>query len=269
MEAQELHKPTINKFKRRQIITLGIDDMWAADLVLMNKYFKENDGYKYMLNVIDSFSKFVWSKPLKNKNGKEVSEEFENIIKESKKVDHSSPNLLHTDKGTEFTNKDFKKILDKYKIKLYHTENEEKSAIVERFNRTLNSKMKIKFEIQKNFRWIDNLQNLVHEYNYKNVHSKIKMTPAEVNKKNEKDLLDNVYYYIVGNDKPVFKIGDRVRITRKKNIFQNKYQITWQREIFVIKEILDTNPITYKIKDLKDEDIIGSFYKQELQLSNF
>lgn len=116
-EAQELHKPVIKIFAKRKIVTLGIDDLWAADLVIMSKYSDENDGYKYMLNVIDTFSKYAWAEPLKTKSGIEVAKAFVEIIKKAKTVNHKSPNLLHTDKGLEFRNKDFKRVLQEHKKK--------------------------------------------------------------------------------------------------------------------------------------------------------
>jgi len=81
-----------------------------------------------------------------------VSKAFEKIFESAKSQNHKPPNLLHTDKGLEFENKHFKNLLDKYNIKMYHTYNLEKSAIIERFNRTLNGKMKIQFEVRNNKR---------------------------------------------------------------------------------------------------------------------
>ena len=62
----------------------------------------------------------------------------------------------------------------------------------------------------------------------------------------------------------LFKVGDKVRISAYKGIFTKGYKANWTNEIFVIDQVLDTKPITYKIKDLKGEDVIGSFYSQEL-----
>lgn len=269
IEAKEIHAPIRKKFPKRKIVTLGIDDLWAADLIIMKNYEKENDGYKYMLNVIDTFSKYVWSKPLKKKDAKCVSIAFEQIIKDAIKIGHKSPNLLHTDKGLEFINKEFNGVLKKYNIKLYHTENEEKSSIIERYNRTQNEKMKVLFEINKNFRWIDILQKIVKEYN-NSYHSTIKMKPIDVNKENENDLLDTVFKYIPPKiiTKSKLKINDRVRIGNKKSTFSNKYKNNWSREIFVVSRINNTHPVTYSIKDLNDEDIIGSFYDYELKKTN-
>lgn len=269
IEAIEIHKPVRKNFEKRKIITLGIDDLWAADLVIMNQYSDENDNYKYILTVIDTFSKYVWSEALKKKNGIEVSKAFEKIIKNAISINHKSPNLLHTDKGLEFKNKEFNSLLQKYNIKLYHTENEEKSSVIERYNRTQNERMKVMFEINKNLRWIDILQKIVKDYN-NSKHRTIGMKPIEVNKENEKILLETVYKYIPPDiiKKSKFKIGDRVRINNKKETFSNKYKNNWSREIFVISEINNTDPITYNIKDLNNEDIIGKFYELELKKTN-
>src|SRR5436190_1358546 len=102
------------------------------------------------------------------------------IVLDAKKIGHKAPNLLHTDKGLEFKNKQFNAIMKKYNIKLYHTENEEKSSIIERYNRTQNERMKIYLELNK--KWIDILPKIVKEYN-DTVHTTTKMKPNEVNEK--------------------------------------------------------------------------------------
>lgn len=235
----------------------------------MKNYEKENDGYGYMLNVIDTFSKFAWALPLKKKDGKNVTKAFEKIIEKAKSQNHNAPNLLHTDKGLEFENKMFKEFLKSHQIKMYHTQNEEKSAIIERFNRTLNEKMKIHFEVRNNKKWIDILEDLIHEYNFKDFHRSIGMIPVQVNKNNEDEVLVRLFRNQKASQKVKFSLGDRVRITRFKKTFGNKYDAKWTREIFVVSGILPTNPITYKIKDLNDEEIEGSFYAQELQKTEF
>ena len=87
--------------------------------------------------VIDVFSKYGWIKPLKDKKTESVSEAFNEIFKKSKR----KPQMLRTDKGSEFVSKHFKEFLNKTGIKLYHTENEEKSSVVERWNRTMKNRM--------------------------------------------------------------------------------------------------------------------------------
>lgn len=288
VEAHELHRGVVTKFPRRQIVTRCIDDLWAADLVIMNKYAADNDGYKYMLNVIDTFSKYAWSEPMFRKSGPDTARAFRSIVQRAVSrgggvAGHRPPKLLHTDKGREFVNADFKRTLrDLGDIKLYHTENEEKSAIVERFNRTLNQWMRVEFEARKSYRWVDILEPLLKRYN-ESVHSTIRMRPVDVNAGCESDLqrlyTDRAMKHIAKvttNSKkwnrwrrqPVenkFKIGDRVRIVKKKDQFADKYSHNWSREIFRVSQVMSTAPVTYKITDAAGEEIIGSFYEKELQ----
>ena len=112
----------------------------------------------------------------------------------------------------------------------------------------------------------DKLVNLVNEYN-NTKHSSTKMTPAEVtNKKNQAA----VYFNLYGNLKPLatkpkYNIGNKVRISKyKRAVFDKGYTPNWTEEIFVIDKVLNTNPVTYKIKDLNNEEIKGSFYEPEL-----
>ncbi|CAG7825017.1 unnamed protein product, partial [Allacma fusca] len=197
---------------------------------------------------------------------KAATDAFENILKISKR----KPNLLHVDKGGEFVNQTFKTMLKKHNIKMYHTNNEEKSAIIERFNRTLNQKLKIYFEMRKNFRWIDILPKILEEYNTKDVHRTIGMPPIKVDKDNAEEILMKF-----NKNKPKcksnqkFKQGDRVRIFAYKKVFDNKYKNNWTKEIFVVDEIFHTTPVTYSIKDTDGEEIEGKFYNEELLKSKF
>ena len=234
----------------------GIDKIWAADLADMKAFEKDNDGYTFLLLVIDIFSKYGWIVPLKNKKGVNVAKALENIFQERK------PEKLWTDKGTEFYNKDVKKLLD-----IYSTENEEKSSMVERWIRTMKEKMWKYFTDNNTYRYIDILPDLVEDYN-NTVHTSIKMTPIEASKKkNELIAWRNLYpdRYKIHNLQPKFSVGDEVRITKKKKVFEKGYTTRWTEEIFTIKKIQNTNPITYKLEDLQGEEIKGSFYEPELQ----
>ena len=132
--AEELHKPVKRKFKRRRVMVYTIDDIWSADLTnSFQSLSKQNKGYKYMLNVIDVFSKYAYSIPLKTKSADEVMEAFDNLFKFSGR----QPRKLWTDQGSEFTNNKFKQFLREHNIELYHVYNEGKACVVERFNRTL------------------------------------------------------------------------------------------------------------------------------------
>ena len=101
--ADELHKPITRNFSERTVISNDIDKIWAADLVEMQKFSKWNKGIKYLLMVIDIFSKYGWIKPLKDKKTETVSLAFYEIFKSKRK-----PTMLWTDKGSEFISKVFK-----------------------------------------------------------------------------------------------------------------------------------------------------------------
>ena len=156
------------------------------------------------------------------------------IFKEGRK-----PQYLWVDEGKEFYNKHVKDLLEKNGIHMYSTENEEKSSVVERWNRIIKSKMWKQFTVQGNTMYLDMLSKLVNQYN-NTKHSSIKMTPFEAsNKKNE----GTVYFNLNGDmetskQKPKFKIGDKVRISKyKRNVFDKGYTPNWTEEIFTIDKI--------------------------------
>ena len=212
--------------------------------------------------VLDVFSKYGWIIPLKDKKGETVAKALKTILKEGRK-----PQYLWTDKGKEYYNKHMKDLLEKNKITLYSTENEEKSSVCERWNRTIKSKMWKQFTVQGNTQYLDMLLKLVKQYNNTR-HSSTKMTPTEASKKKNEG---TVYFNLYGDmetskQKPKFKIGDKVRISKyKRNVFDKGYTANWTEEVFTVDKIQYTNPITYRLKDLSGEEMSGSFYEQEMQ----
>ena len=262
--ADELHKPITKNFSKRKVISNGIDKIWAADLVEMQKFSKWNKGIKYFLMVIDVFSKYGWIKPLKDKRTESLSKAFNEIFEKSKR----KPQMLWTDKGSEFVCKHFKEFLNKAVIKLYHTENEEKSSVVERWNRTMKNRMWKMFTMNNNTVYWDKLDKLVDDYN-NTKHSSVKMTPNEASKKeNEENFFVNLYGDLIywKPKKPKFEIGDKVRISKyKRRVFDKGYTPNWTEEVFVVNKVLPTKPVTYYIIDSMGEEIEGSFYKKELQ----
>ena len=119
--AEELHKPVRKKFSKRKVFVKGIDDTWGADLVEMGAYSKFNEGIRYLLMVIDIFSKFGWIRVLKNKRGDTVAEAFVSIFEEGR-----VPKKLWVDKGKEFWNKNVDEVMKKFEVERYSTQNEEK-----------------------------------------------------------------------------------------------------------------------------------------------
>ena len=247
----------------RQVNVFEIDEVWGADLVEMQEWSKQNNGFRYMLNVIDIFSKYAWSIPLKDKRGDTVTEAFIKIVNNSKRI----PKYLWVDKGKEFYNKNMDLWLKQNNIIRYSTFGQHKSAIIERFNRTLKEIMWKRFTAENTRNWIHILDKLIMEYNNR-IHSTIGMSPKEASlSKNYNEVLQNTLNKtkIHSNKNLKFKIGDKVRISRLKGIFEKGYLPNWSEELFTIDKINNSYPITYKLKDLNNEVLEGGFYEEELQ----
>ena len=132
--AKELHKPIIKKFEKRKVHAAFKDNIWGADLADMQLLSRYNKGIRSLLCVIDIFSKYAWVVPLKDKKGVSIVTAFQSILKQS---NNRKPSKIWVDKGPEFYNASFKKWLQDNDIVIYSTNNEGKSAVAERFIRTL------------------------------------------------------------------------------------------------------------------------------------
>ena len=210
--ADELHKPVIRKFKKRKVYSQIKDNIWGVDLADMQSLSRKNKGIKYLLCAIDLYSKYAFVIPLENKKGISGTKGFNKIIKQSNR----KPNKIWVDQGGEFYNNVFKKWLSDNDIIMYSTYNEGKSVVAERFIRTLKSKLyKHMTAIGKNV-YYDTLDDVVNKYN-NTKHSTIKMKPIDVE--------NNKRVYIDEHNKKDnrFKVGDRVRISKFKNIFAKGY----------------------------------------------
>ena len=246
--ANELHKPIIKKFEKRKVYSTFKDNIWGVDLADMQLLSKYNKGIRFLLCVIDIFSKYAWVAPLKDKKGMGIVKAFQRILKQS----NSKPNEIWVDKGSEFYNAYFKKWLRDNNIVMYSTHNEGKSVVAERLIRTLKSRKNYVTSISKNV-YIDKLDDIVDEYN-NTYHTTIKMKPIDVK--------DNTYINTskeISNKDPKFKVGDHVKISKYKNIFARGYMPNWSEEVFVIKKVKNAVPWTYVINDLNGEEIIGTF----------
>lgn len=257
---EELHKPVRIHFPRRRVIVKGLDDLFQADLVEMILYSKINKGYKYILVVIDVFSKFLWTKAVKNKSGPDVTQAMKSILIKSNRI----PQNLQTDLGKEFYNQNFQNLMKKFNINHYSTFSNMKACVVERVNRTLKNAMWKEFSLQGTYKWLDLLSKLTDKYNATK-HRTINVKPKDVNKSNEKQILANAYNNIKTVGIVKFKIGDSVRISKHREAFVKGYTPNWSNEIFIINQVKLTNPITYTLKDQSGHLIKGGFYEYELQ----
>ena len=171
------------------------DNIWGVDLADMQLISRFNKGIRFLLCVIDIFSKYTWVVPLKDKRGVSIVAAFQIILKQFNR----KPIKIWVDKGSEFYNASFKKWLQDNDIVMYSTHNEGKSVVAERFVRTLRNKIyKYMTSISKNV-YIDKLHDIVDEYS-NTYHTTIKMKPIDVK--------DNTY---INTDKEINGKGPKFK----------------------------------------------------------
>ena len=268
-DSYTLHKqPPGSRFKRRKTIASGINHIWQIDLVDLQSLAAYNDGYRYLLTCIDVFSRVARVVAIKNKTASTVVEAIKKMLDNA-----VQPCLkIQSDKGTEFKNTAVLSLLTDYNIEHYNSENDDiNCSLVERFNRTLRSKM-FRYFTQKNTnRYIDVLDDLIKSYNV-TFHSAIKTSPAQVNAHNEREIYARLYGDSISKQRQSlalskFKlnVGDSVRILESKRVFRRGYLTRWSEEIYFIKYRHATDPHTFTIRDFNGETILGKFYASELQ----
>ncbi|EGI68871.1 F54H12.3-like protein, partial [Acromyrmex echinatior] len=218
-----------------------------------------------ILTVIDILSKYAWALPLKSKNRSDVAAALSKIFRE----DERYPRNLQTDQGKEFYNtiKD-RQIKERnfttLSINHYSTYSMMKASIVERFNRTLKNNMWKTLTLNGSYKWIDELLRLLSDYNHPK-HRTIEVRPIDVTSVVAKRLLSTVYSRVKIAAPTKFKIGDPVRISKFKTIFEKGYTPNWSTEIFYIVKIQRTNPAKYLLKDYQGKPMADGFYEHEFQ----
>ena len=250
----ELHKPALKNFTRRSVETYEPNDIWSIDLIDVSNIKEDNDNINFMLNIIDIYSRFAYCFPIPNKKAITILNCFKTLS--------VLPRNIWADEGSEFYNKDFLKFCKDNRINLYSTHSGMKSVYVERFNRTLKEILYRYFTEHNTDRYIEILPDIINDYNNK-IHSTIKQSPFDVYFNDVKPYTKSINKSL---DKPLFKVGDYVRVSLVKRTFEKGYSSRWSKEVFKINSIDDKqNPICYKLVDLLNEDVAGLFYPQELQ----
>ena len=259
-----VHRRAVRKFRHRKLLVPRMNHQWQADLMEVIPIQKENKGYRYLLAVIDCFSRYAHVVPIKNKQASTTAEAFEEVIR----VHGHKPKLLQTDHGKEFIGQAFQKMLKSHNIILFHTHQDVKAQIVERFNRTFKDKLFKYFTANNTLRYYDILEAAVDAYN-RSPHTTLGgYSPAGVNKRNEKKIFEILYASYLKENPPDhrFQVGDRVRLSKYRKTFERGFTKNFTEEVFTIANQLDTNPPTYHIKDDKDELLSGALYENELVL---
>lgn len=262
--AYSLLKPVRYRFKRNRVITTGIDNLWDGDLADVQNIKIHNDGYSYLLLLIDVFSRYIWIEPVKSKSKNDMYRAFTELFARTER----RPSKLRTDKGTEFTNKTVKLYLKSIGIKWYTTKNETKANYAERAIRTIKGLLYRYFIHNNTKRYVEVLQDIVKNYNNRPHRSLLSKTPSSVNGNNETMLWKRMYVDTVKHvkhKKYKFQVGNQVRISHLKYVFQRDWHQKWTEEYFVVTQRLRKGKKNlYRLKDLLDEEIDGLFYESEL-----
>lgn len=252
------------KFPRRRIIVHFPFQIFMGDLIeyLQPDFKHANRNFGYILVIIDVFSKKVFARPVKKKNKFSVSNALQSIINE---LDHY-PNTLITDEGLEFYNSSVQEILDKYGIHHYSIKTKMKASVVERFNRTLRSKLEKYFVRNKTKNWIDVLDQFIENYN-NTPHRSIGMAPSKVTDDNSDKVFKELFPDIQLESKPRLAVGNIVRILKEKTIFEKGYKQSWSDTCYKIRDVKQAaGRIWYEIEDLLGNKIAGIKYYWELNL---
>ncbi|KAJ8943887.1 hypothetical protein NQ317_001396 [Molorchus minor] len=223
-------------FIRRKTIIKGLHDLWQIDLAEMQPCANENNGYRYILVVIDCYSKYVWTRPLRNKTGIEVTNAMKDVIRKA----GSSPTNLQSDNGTEFYNRNFSALMKSWDINHYSTFSTKKAAIVERVIRTLKTWLYTEFSARGSYNWLDILPTITRKYNNK-IHRTINMRPSEVTS----STLSEAYSHPKIALKPKYHIGDIVGISKYKGVFDKGFTANFSTELFRIVKVNITNPTLF------------------------
>jgi transposase InsO family protein len=261
----------INKYPSWKYYVHQIDQQWSIDLADMQAIKDVNDGFRYLLCVIDVFSKFAWVKPVKTKNAVDVAKAMKEIFTESGR----QPLNMNGDAGSEFVNIKFEKMLKDYGVHYFISYGKVKAAVVERFIRTLKTHIWRYFKHFNTQRYIDVLDDFIVAYNHSK-HRTIGIAPAEVTLNKSFSIWKKAFNPLEDikksqKSRPKYKVNDIVRISTVKGVFEKGYVGTFSEEYYVITKVVKFKyPFGYKINHFDSgEAVNGIFYEPELQKITF
>ena len=261
-----LFKYRKKSFYSPRVVTKGVNQQGAADLMSVQRTSEFNDDVKYILIVIDDFSRFLRVEPLTDKTGPTVARAMDKILSKMSKPFTK----ICCDMGVEFRAHTFREVLSKYGAQLFFPGASVKCTIVERVIRTLRTKIARYLEYKGGERYIDRIQDIVDSYN-KTYHRSIKMAPISVTELNEHEVFANLYKNKIKFDLKQYKkpfkypVGSKVRISLSKGLFPREYKEKYSREIYTVARAYKLeNHDLYDVKDCNDDVLTSAFYEHEL-----
>lgn len=256
------HKQFCARFPR--LLTTGeyIFSHVQVDLVDVSKLSKYNRNFKFVLTMIDVFSRYGFTIGIRRKTGEEVA----NAFRETFDRIGLYPTYLVCDFGREFRNQHVRSYLESKSINLIHSSSELKCAMLERWNRTWETRLYKYFTHKNTLKWIDVAEKITTAIN-KSFNRSIRCTPEQVftgKRMPDPSSLRGGDREIKMRKKPKYKIGDRVRLWKTDKTFRRGYEVAWTEEIFSIVEVIKSSPPTYRIVDEDGDEITGRVYEREI-----
>jgi len=262
LKTYTLFKPARKTYITRKYIVHKYGDIWNLDLMDMSKYSRSNKNLKFIAVCVEGLSKKVMAIPIKNKRATTVMEAFKEMIAEA----GYSPKLLHVDRGLEFEGS-FRKYAESLGIKLYHTFTKQKAVLSERHIKDLRQKLYAIMHYTRSKIWHTHLKSVIDSHNA-TPSSRYKLAPNDINETNQFEILKKVYKEAAIAKKkqkpPKFQVGQLVRISRDKLLFEKSATYHYTLEVFTISKVEETVPWTYRLVDANNESISGSFLEQQL-----
>lgn len=219
----------------------GIDEQWKVDQIEVINIAKYNRGYRYLLTVVDVFSKLAWVQHLKNKTGQVMMDAFQKLLKGGRQLMN-----LQTDDGKEFYNKTFQALTKWKGIHHFLSSRDTKASVVKRFNQTLKKRLYRYLTVKNTLHFVPILQDLVQGYN-PSYHRSIKRAPKQVTQANSPEMWETLYRKEGGWKKSRLKVGHQVRLNKKFCPFKKGYLPGWTEEVFVVRSVQKGKVPTYKV----------------------
>jgi hypothetical protein len=250
--------------KQNPVYVYAKREQFQADVCFFNNplMVKSTKGVKYLLVVIDVYTKFVWLYPLKEIKSEKIAECFKSLFEKEK------PQKITTDAGKEFLNRNVSRVLEEFNITHYIAKNLTKAQVVERFNLTL---QRLLFQIctyENTNNWVLQLPKALKIY-LNRYHRTIKMTPSQAEMKKNQSILSNIYFErydkLNPKHKTKFAVGEKVRISLLRTKFGRGYHEYFSTEVWIIKKILKNLPYPrYIVQDETGEELDAILNENEL-----
>ena len=276
-DAYALNKQRVVHPSTRRVKVRGLNNVWGVDLADLSAHAAANDGIQYLLVCVDLFSRFFMVEPLRSKTAAACADGLRRILD---RVAPRKPEKIWCDEGGEFKGP-FATLCQQQNITIYHTGGAGKSVVAERGIKTLRGRLGRLADARGTWHYADVLQQLVDGINA-TVSAPIKMAPKDVTAANEAAVYEHLYGAdstppvstladgAVLRTKPLFEIGDLVRISLTKHVFQKEFEANnWSRELFRVVSVVPGVPTYYGLADIDPDNTAGELQPGEVLQGTF